>query len=108
MNSTQKLGSGRPERRAREDWRGLEPGEAEEGIEMDQETDQQMLDSRVQCLYKHCAFVIGEPRKRIAILVLLPPLRARGSPVAGEPMTLAVCHDDATSESQSSVPLVVV
>lgn len=56
MNSTWKLGSGRPAGSAREDGRGSEPVEAEDGFEVDQETGHQMLDCRVQCLQENCAF----------------------------------------------------
>ncbi len=58
MNSTQKMGSGRPEGRAREDRRGDGPVEAEGRLELDQEAGQKALDCLVQGLQ-------AKPRSRL-------------------------------------------
>lgn len=85
MNSTRKLGSGSPEGRAHEDWRGIEPGEAENCVEVDHQMDHQTLDCCVQCLQENGALVVGMHESAsqsftAADLVVLRLTRCRGTP----------------------------
>jgi len=106
MNSTRKIGSGRPEGRAREDGRVNEPGRAEERAQLDQESGQEALDWRLQCLQENRAFASDHERARNPLL--LPTCGLRLTLKIGEPMGPWSATMMQRRASQGSVPLVVV
>src|SRR5690606_31975667 len=85
MNSTQKLGSGSLRGHARKSGRVIEPGKAEDRVELDQQAGHKTLDCRVQSLQvSNRAFVSDHERASQSFYCCRP--WGCGSPLVGEPM----------------------